>query len=169
VATFITNGVVGVTTHSGAGALSISSSAVRAENWYLHKDGAVESFSPSIVAEQEYELSVWVKTENIVDRDTRAYIKIGWRKSDGSYITGSAISTKITADQDWALLTLTATSPTDAAGASLYLYAQGYETTAAATVTFDDVQMTAIPEPATLGLVAISSCFLIAVRRIVML
>jgi hypothetical protein len=146
VAIYITNGIASNTTHSGTGALSISSSAVSAENWYLHKDGAVVSYSPSIFPEKQYELSVWVKMENVVDSDTRVYTKIGWRTSDGTYITGSDISTKLTADQDWTRLTLTATSPLNAAGASLYLYAQGYETTAAATVIFDDVQLTALAE-----------------------
>jgi hypothetical protein len=145
VASYITDGVAGDTTRSGTGALSISNPVTSQEKWSLDKDVSVESYVPAVIPKQEYELTAWVKTENM-NANTVVYTRIAWRKSDLTYISLSDLSPKIKTDGDWTRLTLTATSPSGAGGASLILNVQANDTNSTATVTFDDVQLTAVPD-----------------------
>ena len=159
-ATYIMDGIAGNTTHSGTGALSISSPD-GVERWYMHHNG---SLTISITPEHEYELSAWVKTENMSD-NTSTYIRFAWRDSDKIWLGNSSSSTSITTNGDWTQLTLTTTAPLNAVGAQVYLFVEG-DAASTATITFDDIQINAVPEPATLGLFSISGCLLMALRRL---
>ena len=146
VATYITNGIAGNTTHSGTGALSISSPDGNAENWYIHQNG---SLTISITPEEEYDLTSWIKTENM-NGNTSAKIRLAWRNAAKGWIGNSDYSTAITTDTDWTQISLTATAPSNAVGAQVYLFVDG-DVASTATVTFDDIQIEATPEPPVFG------------------
>ena len=158
-ATYITAGTAGADVHTGVAAISISNPVNTDERWYLRNAGAV-----AITGGTEYELSIWVKTENMDVAQT--YISLVWLNdayaSVGATVNGSSISENM----DWTEISVLGTAPDGAAFLRPTLVVKALDTGSNAIVTFDDYQLNSVPEPGTLGLFSIASCVCLLLRRV---
>ena len=134
VATYL-SGTAGQEVHSGNHAVSISNPEGDVERWYI-----LNAASPTIRPGTSYELSAWVKAENMDLAST--YIELDWLDSEDARISFIA-SAQITVDQDWTQLTISGEAPVNAIKLRPVLMVDG-TSGSDAVITFDDCRV--IPE-----------------------
>jgi hypothetical protein len=119
----------------------------------------------------EYALDAWGFTPTVLDATQRAFLVIFFSDSNGSLL-GNITAATVEIDSaspanTWIEMAVSATAPDNAAFVyaelSLFNFSSGSVPPAA--VYFDDVSLTAVPEPSSLALIGLGAGFWILPRR----
>ena len=161
---YITSGTPGVDVHTGSRAIYLQdpmSSA--ADRWFTVNSTLI----PASVG-QEFEISFWVKTENL-DSDDLVVVRIAEQDASNSGL-GAQSQSYTLGDTDWTQLTTYFTMNGATTDNFRLLLVMGYgsnsTSNATARATFDDVSVTqVIPEPASAMLIGLGGLALVRRRR----
>lgn len=160
---------------SGGGAASAENSNIQphsgAQHLYLTIPGVDNNFAGAfqdvmgVSPGQTVNYSVWHKSDGTFD--IGAELRIEWRNPANTAEVARTPNSVPTLTSDYAQYTLSAVVPPGAGGARLVYAIQSFGSggTNTGTVFVDDVTLSVVPEPATIGLLGCAAVALLAARR----